>query len=72
MEEASTIGQRSLAGEATQLIPLMPQVHLLVTREEEVAGGDEVCVDDDLLPLPAPFLPRLSEEDRDPPPLPQW
>ena len=62
VQEACTIGERTLPWEAAIGVTLTTSVHLLIAGDEEVGRGEEVGMDDELTPVSAPLLSGLTEE----------
>ena len=68
VQEACSIGERTLPREAAIGVALTTSVHLLIAGDEEVGRGEEVGMDDELVPVSTPLLSRLAEEQRYPSP----
>ena len=62
VQEACSIGERTLPREAPIGVALTAAVHLLIAGDEEVGRGEEVGMDDELTPVSAPLLSGLAEE----------
>ena len=62
VQEACSIGERTLPREATIGVTLTTSVHLLVAGDKEVGRGEEVGMDDELTPVSTPLLSGLAEE----------
>ena len=62
VQEACSIGERTLPREAPIGVALTASVHLLIAGDEEVGRGEEVGIDDELTPVSTPLLSGLAEE----------
>ena len=62
VQEACSIGERTLPWEASIGVTLTTSVHLLIAGDEEVGRGEEVGMDDELTPVSAPLFSGLAEE----------
>ena len=62
VQEACSIGERTLPWKAAIGVTLTTSVHLLIAGDEEVGRGEEVGMDDELTPVSAPLLSGLAEE----------